>query len=1003
MKKESIIAIIILISALALTAVLAICGVERKFSSPPKVQVYVSPISGISPAFFTISVTAESVVPIEKVRINLEKSQIYQKEIVEDGSFTDEVDRTTFNGSISSERRYFEISFEYELTYIGEVAKIFEFSVDVEDSAGNLQSAKADVIVYSNKPCEVRIYFVAPSGRVPISLPPFPVQLGALVTDDRCGSFSHTLGVPYVQGRKCEFKFEWDADYQGKDFSPDGETDEPTFTFTYNKIGIYTPKVRVFDDGGNVCESSNLEPVYVMRQFQTVELVSIEQPTLLTAEFFDSSTKLVLAKQGFLFEYGIENNNFFIQGATSLGISGIGVKFARSGAGDFLLYKVPTELYIFPATPSGVINWSLPYKVVRQFDEAELVSFDSKVTFIAFFFEKILAVCPFYPPDRDGNVCFIRSLDFPFSRPFSVFAYKDTFYVAYFSPENYEIVGYLFNLTYYSQFALWLPQEIPQKFKFLINYAPAKLDFFSEGGKVYLLISTGDNLDQSKRGIGFRSYILDIESCVVRGSCSTVDRVLGISMPEVIGDIPDTEICALLDQNRYRLNIYDFIVSQNFSLCPGNLCIVSTLCMDLADRGCIRTALYPFIFSSSTVVKNMNTNCILLPQGVKNLLFVNGETVILSNPRFIFNASASSNLMKLLDIESFQVYEPFRFSGFQDGINLILAVGGKGGVDVLEFNNKGELSHIKDHIYPKVINLQGDIVYDLGYDLIYHFYDGEILVGVLQKAGCGEPDNFSGLVVYSMLEKVRKVKRYKHYSDFGAHSINVFSVKKFGNKYVIALSGTKCQVPGAELFLFLLDTSDFSLTEITRLKFDESINSILIHSYEGGNLKVFVSTPSTLHIVGNSGVMMSKKGEGGGLLYFYKGVLYEFIQVGNFLDVRTFDDNLNKIKEFSFYLGMYPEVSGVLITNVIDEFFGNPAGLEIAFLIFTSSQPDIPFSLLLALDITDFVRNKGEISLFGAVPNYGIGAKDITYMRGLKNIIFLLDVLRGDVIRLFMK
>jgi hypothetical protein len=146
------------------------------------------------------------------------------------------------------------------------------------------------------------------------------------------------------------------------------------------------------------------------------------------------------------------------------------------------------------------------------------------------------------------------------------------------------------------------------------------------------------------------------------------------------------------------------------------------------------------------------------------------------------------------------------------------------------------------------------------------------------------------------------------------------------------------------------------------------------------------------------------QGEGGGYLKLYQNILFEVLSEGNYIKIKAFDLNLTKIKEFSWYAGVYPSVSGVDVQSVIDEFFGT-GSLDFIFVGLSIPQIYSKISALLVFDATGFVRTSGKenINIFAVTPAlFDIGAKGMKYFRGAKNMVFLLDF-SGWLFRAFLK
>ena len=346
-------------------------------------------------------------------------------------------------------------------------------------------------------------------------------------------------------------------------------------------------------------------------------------------------------------------------------------------------------------------------------------------------------------------------------------------------------------------------------------------------------------------------------------------------------------------------------------------------------------------------------------------------------------------------------------SGYKAEDKLIISRGGTGGIDILEFNRDGEFIRNSFHLY---VRPQGKWA-DLSYSVLFHYLDKNILIAVLQKPGCGEPGNFSGVFIYDMDDRkslsMREYKVYRSLNEIGIHSITGLAVRRredTPHRWVVVLSGVLCQQVGAYILSFSVEKDSegrISFTEISRIKLDEGNPESFFFIDDD---KVVFSTQRDIYIISASEGKIIRKveGEGGGKLFVYRGVIYEFISDGGYLTIKTFDTNLNKIRDFPFYIGIYPSVSKVHIARVIDEFFGF-GELDFAFVGLSSPELLSNISALLIFDATNFVRNRGDIEIFAITPGeFYIGARDFLFFRTGRNMVFLLDF-SGAIARVFLR
>lgn len=985
MDPEKLLAVILSIVIFSLSVILAICGSKSGNTAQVDVRIFPNQISGISPADFSIQVSIYSPSPIKSVKINLEDDEIFSREIKKEERIQDtELNENEYLIKITSGGKYVSISFTKQITFAGDIAKIFSFVAYAETEEKGKGMAKLDVIVYSNQPCSVRIYIASPQGN-PIELPPFPVQLGADVNDDRCGNFNH------LSGTNCKFKFIWDADNKGQEFVPDGETDQPSFNFTYQQLGIYTPKVVVIDDGGNTCESSNIEPVYVLRKFENFSFIPKEIfiPSI-KIKYLDNITKIIVSKPDKIIEYDIGPDGRFnfknIITTTSREII-IGDNFLALGSGS--------KVEIFPVSGSS-INWRTSTEISRLFEKMDSISFQNKATFFIFFLRNQTFFCPYKPPDFQGDTgCLNVELGYDFSGIYGIYAdqSEDKIYLAIYQKDTkFNVSIYSFNLKYDSAEKIWLVDTQNYKHtEIKIDYLPSKFTFFKDT-KNYVLINTTD----PSGGVGYRSYIFDILTCL-SGNCSPISGT-NINMPKVVEDIPDTEICALTDQQKsYKLNIINTVVGNNISLCgSGGICLVSSLCLDeVGGVKCRKLAYYPFLFQDDTVKKNLRTNCIISEIDAKEILSADQDNILISSGRFLFNGKISKNKIEVIDSESMNV-EPTNISGFQSDNEIVISAAGKEGIDFMKFSNDGSFQGYDFHLFvkPEIQDI-GQFSYDLvihrDYSVIKHMYDGEKTIAILQRPGCGEDFNFSGIFVYDK-PKSRKYRIYRRYNDIGIHSIAVSDIKKFSGKYLINMSGLRCQDPTSYLISLEMDDS-FNLKERFRLNMQEPIIDILTYSDD----LMYVSSSTRIFKIENGVIRKSIDGEGGGLIYAYRGYIFEFLSKGPYINIKIFDGELNKIKDQSIYFGLYPSISKVIMTKAIDEVFGTNQDIDIAILSLSSPVPQSRISIMIVFYLTDFLNSGKDIDILGIAPNFGVGTSDMKYFRGSKNLLFLVDSLSKGI------
>ena len=986
MKKEIIIPLIaLLILAVGIAVGLALC--PEKKAPAPEVSVFPSPTSGISPLEITISVKINSQIELKSISVSIDEKEIFSKDI--SGDFSETI--TNFSINITGGRKFGEINLSYLLVVTGAPAKIFKIKAEATNSKGIKKDALSEVIVYENKPCSVNIYIVSPQ-ETPISPPPFPVQLGAAVTDDKCGNFTA------AQGTTCNFKFIWDADNQGGDFTPDGETNQPSFTFTYNSFGIYTPKVKVIDDGGNECESQNFVPVYVARRIEKINPLFFSNifPSIQSFQLNDK-IKVFSSQVDFgVSEYTINKSQpeLILESTKKIGETNIGVDFGKYDSTPAIFYKTPGKIYVFPI--SDRVNWGNKITEINlTYEEMRFLSFENKVTFIATFTGDVFSACPLMPSAGFlGEVCLRYSLKYRFSSPYSFFIDGDNLLVAHYVSGYLKVVVYSFSLKFSSSYGIYILEGPNETYEVDVAYPSSHIEFFKENGKIYIAISSAD----INFSVAYRTYILDFSSCRT-GNCSFVQRT-NISMESVISNIARTEICPTSEPSEFRANILDFLIPSDFAFCGNLKCILSLLCLDDITRGrkCAKNAVYPFIFSGGEVLKNLNTNCVETePQS--NIVYAWGTTAVLSSKAFLslydFSAKTSS---KILDIDSLFL-EPESLSGYEKEGNFYVSLGGAGGVNILKFNFDGNLSDLVSHIY---VRPEGKFA-DNTYSVKEHYLDDNILVAVLEKPGCGEEWIFSGIIIYDMknsdLLKRRKYKVYIPYSQIDIHSVsNLFVIKDSAFKYRMIVSGTKCQTTEYTTITYEIDISDFSVREIGRIKFGES--PLSFEGIPGG--EIFISSPKKIFLIDGNQVKKELDEEGGGILRFYKGLLYEVGSRGNYISIKVFDTNLVKKDEFSFYVGVYPSVSSVKIASAFDEFFGT-GDIDLIFAGLSIPQIYSKVSALMVFDATEYIKFGRPIRFLGVVPaQFDIGAVDILFFRGSKNMIFLLDFSKV-LFRIFLK
>ncbi len=977
MKKEGLVALIIFLFLGALSLFLGICGTSQGVAKPPIVDIWASPISAISPADFSVSVSITSENPVELVLIYLDNMTIYSLQPERD---EDRVDYNIFNASISGEQRYITINFQYTITYAAEIAKIFSFKVFAESRGGGSSEKKADVIVYRNNQCSVRIYLV--SGQ-DIQLPPLTVRLGADVNDDRCGNFNHTMNTT------CNFRFLWDADNVGGEFKEDGETNQPIFEWTYTEIGIYTPRVKVIDDGGNICESQNIIPIYAMRKLEKIS-PPLNEGFLISgysAAFKDGITRIFVANATLgVFDYSFYDGRFTLNDIRRFDDTTRGVKVK----GDYLIYKAPTRVYLFNITEK--VRWDSPTRIDRIYDDVDLVLFPGRATFIIFLLrgeeKSFIFSCPF--PAFSGDICFSFELQYKFSHPYEIFTSQDSVFLIHFiSDTNYSIALYSFPITLDPVYGIWVMKEHNREVKFSVDYLPWRISVFYENGVSWTAIST------RKGGAGARTYIFNISECI-NGNCTPI-RNTNIRMKDVVMDIEETEICAITEgSENYKINIFDLFIPDNLSLCGNYTCILASLCLDTDSVKCKRGGIYPFIFSGINggyLARNLATNCIPL-DFYSQIVFARDRNIILENNKYMLSYSMESGKLSFQDAEFMLVdLDESRAPNLGGYLDLeknaiYLSVAGVGGVEVFRFDLDGKFE-LEKHIY---VRPEGKFA-DNSYEVIKHFYDGDILISILQKDGCGEEWNFSGIFLYEEEGmKTRKPSHYISYHELGIHSVSNSFVKKIGtNKYLIIISGSRCQESRYDIITLLFDLGTKKVERLGRFEVDQSPVSFEVLRWvnEGDFLFAF-SVPNALYTIAKDGIKRIRE-DIGGFLKVHKGMLYNTAIVGNRLTIKSFDLNFNLIKEFSFYLGIVPSLSDVVISEVNDEFFGTGGTLDFILLGLSYPTPYSPISSFIALDITDFVRNGGDMKLFGITPNIGMGTKDIIFFRSGRNIIFFVD------------
>ncbi|MCX7734824.1 MAG: hypothetical protein N2254_08730 [bacterium] len=998
MDSKTLVAIISSLAIFSLSTILAICGSKSANFAPVDVKVFANPLSGISPADFSIQVSIYSISPIKNVTIKFEDQEIFRREIKKEEKIQDtNLTEDKYSISITSGGKNVSISFNERITFAGEPARIFSFVASAETEEKGKGEGKTDVIVYSNQPCSVRIYIASPAG-APIELPPFSVQLGADVTDDRCGNFNH------LSGTNCKFKFIWDADNKGGEFSQDGETDQPSFNFTYQELGIYTPRLKVIDDGGNLCENQNIEPVYVLRKFEKFTFIPMEIsiPKIQT-KFLNPTTVIIISKPDYeITEYEVEKDGRLkfqnIITLTSVDIS-IGDKFLLAGSGS--------NVKIFPITASG-INWNTYNEITRLSEKIDSITFQNKATFFVFFFGKFVFFCPYKPPDFPGDTgCSTFEMPSEFSGTYGLYAdeQNNKIYLAHYQRNTlFKISLHSFNIIYDNTAKIWLvDQNSSTNSEIQINNLPQKFLFFKDtDGKIYLLIPTTD----FSRGASYRTYIFEVQPCI-SGNCSPLSKT-NINMPEVIRDIPDLEICTLTDtQKSYTLNAFDATLGNNISLCDtGEICLVSSLCLDeVGGTKCRRISYYPFIFSSGNIKRNLKTNCILTETDAKNILSANFDNLIIHSGRFILSSKISRNKLEIIDSESFNV-QPSNISGYQTNEGIFISAAGKEGIKFLKFSNDGALEGTTFHLFVKpdakdIPGLTYDLVIHPEYSVIEHLYDGKTLVAILQRPGCGEDFNVSGIFAYDMQDqqslKQRKYKIYKRYNDIGIHSISKVDIKKFSGKYIIDLVGSRCQDPIVDIVSFEID--NFVMKERFRLKIQEPTIDILTYSSD----LVYLSTATNIIKIQNGQIRTVATGEGGGILEIYQGYIFEFLTQGPYIKIKVFDGELNKIKEQSIYFGIYPLISKVQITKAIDEIFGTGRDIDIAIVALASPTKQMKVSAMIIFHLTDFLNSGEDIEILGISPNFGIATSDVKYFRGSKNLIFFADLFSRGIFASFLR
>jgi hypothetical protein len=985
LKRIILAAVLVVVIIIGIIIGLSICKPEKKKeTAPPKVEIFPSPTWGISPVFFKVKVKVSSdQVELKNVVLFFDDEKILEFKVNEDLSITE----SDFSINITGGKKFVELTTQYVVQLTEAVGKISYFRAFAENIEGKSGEQKKEVIILENKPCTVQITIVSPFRGDVIDLPPLTVQLGALVLDDRCGSFSPQ------EGTKCDFKFIWDADNQGDNFQPDGQTNQPLFQFTYTKPGFYTPRVKVIDDGGNECESANLIPIIVARKIENITPISsptVHLPRVFVSDFGDR-VKLFSSRIDFgVQEYSLLNRSFIFDSSFKVGEIAYGVDVGQVQDGKILLYKLPEQIFGFRISDSYV-NWSHKvFELNRSYDEATFLHYDDFLTAIILFSGNSFKYIIPYPT---WDFSFSTELKYNFFPPYSVFRDGNFLFFAHRIELQNKIVVYKLQINYDNFYKSFIIQGYEKSYEFDLDYAPTRISFFKEGGRIYIVVSTGeqDTLFAS------RTYIFDITSCD-SGTCQVVNKT-NITMDQVILNIPHSEICPLSDPYRYNINILDFFIPQNFSLCgDSGICLLSLICLDrVGGKKCEKSGIYPFMFSDGEVRKL--GDCITFdPQN--KIIYSRGSTSIFHSGRFISAYDFSGGKPVPLDYESL-IVEPESLSGFQAGITIYLSFGGIGGIEVLKFDRNGNFQNLDLHLY---IKPEGKFA-DINYSVKKHYLDENIIAAVLERSGCGEEWIFSGILIYDFRDKDsirrRKPKIYKPYSELDVHSITAFYVKKLDSgKYKIVLGGTKCQDPQFKFFEFELDLSSFELKEISRLVFGSSFISFEI--LPSGN--VVISSPASLYLIRDGKVEREIQGEGGGYLKLYQNILFEVLSEGNYIKIKAFDLNLTKIKDFSWYAGVYPSVSDVDVQSVIDEFFGT-GSLDFIFVGLSIPQIYSKISALLVFDATGFVRTsgKGNINIFAVTPAvFDIGAKGMKYFRGAKNMVFLLDF-SSRIFRAFLR
>jgi hypothetical protein len=983
MKYIILAAVLVVAILIGVIIGLSICKPEKE-PAPPKVEIFPNPTSGISPVFFTVNVRVSSEeVELKKFALFFDDTKIIDFDVKEDSSLSE----SNFSINITGGKRFVDLSTQYVVRITGVVGKIFYFQASAENIRGKKGEEKKEVVVFENKPCTVQMAIVSPPRGDVIGLPPFGVQLGAVVSDDRCGSFSPQDEI------KCDFKFIWDADNQGGEFQPDGETNQPTFSFTYQKLGIYTPRVKVVDDGGNECESTNLIPIYVARRIESFGFLPfvVQRPQVFAADLGDS-LKLFSSRVDFgVQEYSFRDGRFIFDSSGRFAESVYGVDVGETQNERFLIYKAAGQIFGFEISGSYV-NWNRKiFEISRDYADASFLHYPNFLTAIALFSGNSFR---YFIPYPTFEFDFSTNLDYNFSSPYSIFREGNFLFFAHRVERQNKVVVYKMRISYDDFYKSYIVQGYEKKYEFDLDYTPTQISFFKEGGRIYIIISTGEqeNLFAS------RTYIFDISSCE-EGSCQLVNRT-NITMEQVVQNIPHSEICPLSDPYNYNINILDFFIPQSFSLCGDKgVCILSLICLDRLDGGkrCEKSGIYPFMFFGGQVLKWKN--CITFEPQSK-IIYSWSSTSILYSGGFISAYDFSGNRLNPLDYESLGV-QPESLSGFQTETTIYLSVGGIGGIEVLRFDRAGNFQDLDLHLY---IKPDGKFA-DVNYSVKKHYLDENIIAAVLERSGCGEEWIFSGILIYDFRDKdsvrKRKPKIYKPYSELGIHSINSFYVKKLDSgRYKVVVGGTVCQSTQFTVVELDLDLSSFTLKEVSRLVFDSSPVSFEI--FPSGD--VVMSSPNFLYLIRGGKVEKELQGEGGGLLKLYQNILFEVSSEGNYIKIRTFGIDLAKIKEFSWYAGVYPSVSEFDVQSVIDEFFG-AGSLDFIFVGLSIPQIYSKISALLVFDATSFVRTSGkeDINIFAVTPAvFDIGAKGMKYFRGAKNMVFLLDF-SGWVFRAFLK